>query len=262
MSYQFLDVRRDGRVEYVTLNRPDVRNAFNEHVIEELTRWARAAAADAALRVAVLGGAGKAFCAGADLGWMSRMVGYTREENVRDASAMAGMYAALDRIPLPLIGRVQGAALGGGVGLAAICDIVVADRRATFAFSEVKVGIIPAVISPYVLAKVGLSAARELMLTGMRFDAVRAREVGLVHCVAEDGEIDTCVERYVRELLGAAPGAIAAAKELLRAVRDRPVEDAMRITTDAIAARRISEEGQEGMRAFFEKRPPRWSVDA
>src|SRR5215210_5773014 len=141
MSYQFLDVRRDGPIEFLTLNRPEVRNAFNEQVIEELTRWAAATAADDRVRVAVLGGAGKAFCAGADLTWMSRMAGYTLEENVLDASAMARMYAALDHLPIALIGRIHGPALGGGAGLAAVCDIVVAEEGATFGFTEVKVGI-------------------------------------------------------------------------------------------------------------------------
>ena len=260
MAYQFLDIRRDGPVEYVTLNRPDVRNAFNEYVIDELTRWAAAIADDDAARVAVLSGAGKAFCAGADLTWMSRMVGYTHEENVRDASAMARMYAALDRLPLALVGRVHGAALGGGVGLVAVCDIVVAEQGATFGFTEVKVGIVPAVISPYVLTKLGMSATRELFLTGMRFDAARAKEIGLVHCVVPAGELDVCVERYLAELLTAAPGAIATATELLRKVWGRPVADSMGITTDTIAARRVSPEGQEGMKAFLEKRSPGWNV--
>ena len=258
MSYQFLDIRRDGPVEYATLNRPDVRNAFDEHLIDDLTRWAAALADDDDVRVAVLSGAGKAFCAGADLTWMSRMVGYTHEENVRDASAMARMYAALDRLPVPLLGRVHGAALGGGVGLVAVCDIVAAERSATFGFTEVKLGIIPAVISPYVLTKLGMSPTRELFLTGMRFDAPRAKEIGLVHCVVPDGELDSCVQRYVAELLTAAPGAIATAKELLRKVWGRPVQDTMGITTDAIAARRVSPEGQEGMKAFLEKRKPAW----
>jgi methylglutaconyl-CoA hydratase len=260
MSFQFLNIRRDGPIEYVTLNRPEVRNAFNEHVIEELTRWAAGIAGDGEVRVAVLSGAGKAFCAGADLTWMSRMVSYTHDENVEDASAMAKMYASLDHLPIALVGRVHGAALGGGAGLAAVCDIVVAAEQAVFGFTEVKVGIVPAVISPYVLTKLGASAARELFLTGMRFDAVRAREIGLVHAVVPERELDAAVGTYVTELLTAAPGAIAAAKELLRKVWGRPVQDTMGITTDTIAARRVSAEGQEGMKAFLEKRKPSWTV--
>lgn len=260
MPYQFLDVRREGPVEYVTLNRPDVRNAFNEQVIDEITRWAAAVAADDQVRVAVLAGAGKAFCAGADLTWMSRMVSYTHDENVQDASAMAKMYASLDHLPIALVGRVHGAALGGGAGLVAVCDIVVAGEQATFGFTEVKVGIVPAVISPYVLTKVGMSATRELFLTGMRFDAARAKEIGLVHAVAQEAQLDACIGKYVSELLTAAPGAISTVKELLRKVWGRPVQDTMGITTDTIAARRVSEEGQEGMKAFLEKRKPNWTV--
>ena len=259
MPYQFLAVRREGPVEFVTLNRPDVRNAFNEQVIDEITRWAAAVAEDDEVRVAVLAGAGKAFCAGADLTWMSRMVSYTHDENVQDASTMAKMYASLDHLPIGLIGRVHGAALGGGAGLVAVCDIVVAESQATFGFTEVKVGIVPAVISPYVLTKVGLSAARELFLTGMRFDAARAKEIGLVHAVAPEEQLDACVGKYVSELLTAAPGAISTAKELLRKVWGRPVQDVTGITTDTIAARRVSEEGQEGMKAFLEKRKPSWT---
>jgi methylglutaconyl-CoA hydratase len=260
MRYQFLNVRREGPVEYITLNRPDVRNAFNEQVIDEITRWAAEVAEDDEVRVAVLAGAGKAFCAGADLTWMSRMVSYTHDENVQDASTMAKMYASLDHLPIALIGRVHGAALGGGAGLVAVCDIVVAESQATFGFTEVKVGIVPAVISPYVLTKVGLSTARELFLTGMRFDAPRAREIGLVHAVAPEEQLDACVGKYVSELLTAAPGAISTAKELLRKVWGRPVQDVTGITTDTIAARRVSEEGQEGMKAFLEKRKPNWTL--
>jgi methylglutaconyl-CoA hydratase len=260
MPYQFLEVRREGPVEYVTLNRPDVRNAFNERVIEEVRQWAAGVAEDDEVRVAVLAGAGKVFCAGADLTWMSRMVSYTHDENVEDASAMARMYASLDHLPIALVGRVHGAALGGGAGLVAVCDIVVAEEQATFGFTEVKVGIVPAVISPYVLAKVGVSATRELFFTGMRFDAARAKEIGLVHSVVQAAQLDASVGKYVSELLTAAPGAIATAKELLRKVWGRPVQDTMGITTDTIAARRVSEEGQEGMKAFLEKRKASWTV--
>jgi methylglutaconyl-CoA hydratase len=260
MAYEFLAIRREPPMVYLTLNRPDVRNAFNERVIEELTQWAADVARDDEVRVAVLSGAGKVFCAGADLTWMSRMMSYTHDENVEDASAMAKMYATLDHLPIALVGRVHGAALGGGAGLVAICDIVVADEEAVFGFTEVKLGIVPAVISPYVLTKLGMSPARELFLTGMRFSAARAKEIGLVHAVVPQRELDTTVTTYVNELLTAAPGAIATAKELLRKVWGRPVQDTIGLTADTIAARRVSEEGQEGMKAFLEKRKPKWSV--
>ena len=260
MAYEFIASRREGPVEYLTLNRPDVRNAFNEHVIDELTRWAEATSADGSVRCAVLAGAGKLFCAGADLTWMSRMVSYTREENVRDAHAMARMFSALDTLPMPLIGRIHGAALGGGAGLAAVCDIVVCDAEAVFGFTEVKLGILPAVISPYALAKVGRSAARELFLTGMRFGAQRAKEIGLVHAVVPRAELDAKVNDYVKEILGAGPEGIAAAKALIPQVWSRLAPDAMDITAAAIAARRVSPEGQEGMKAFLEKRKASWHL--
>ena len=260
MSYEFMTIRREPPIEYVTLNRPDVRNAFNERVIEELTRWATDVAGDDEVRVAVLDGAGKVFCAGADLTWMSRMMSYTHDENVADASAMAKMYASLDHLPIALVGRVHGAALGGGAGLVAVCDIVVAEEQAVFGFTEVKLGIVPAVISPYVLTKLGMSPARELFLTGMRFSAARAKEIGLVHAVVPERDLDATVKTYVNELLTAAPGAIATVKELLRKVWGRPVQDTIGLTADTIAARRVSEEGQEGMKAFLEKRKPNWTV--
>jgi methylglutaconyl-CoA hydratase len=259
-TYQFISTQREGAVEYLTLNRPDVRNAFNEHVIEELTRWADATAREGAVRCVVLGGAGKLFCAGADLVWMSKMVSYTHDENVRDAQAMARMFSALDSLPMPLIGRVHGAALGGGAGLASVCDIVVCDEDAVFGFTEVKLGILPAVISPYALAKVGRSAARELFLTGMRFGAHRAKEIGLVHAVVPLPQLDAKVQEYVKEVLSAGPEGIATIKALIPKVWSRLAPDAMGITADAIAARRVSPEGQEGMKAFLEKRKATWNV--
>jgi len=262
MNYDFLATTRDGPVEYLTLNRPDVRNAFNEHVIAELTAWAaqtRDAAARCDVRAVVLAGAGKTFCAGADVAWMSRTVEYTEEENLRDALAMSRMFAAIDELPLAVIGRIQGAALGGGAGLAAVCDIVVAADDAVFGFTEVKLGILPAVISPFALAKIGRSAARELFLTGARFSAARAKDIGLVHTVVPASELDTAVSAYAHEGLSAGPEAVAAAKALVPHVWELTVEEAMPITARAIAARRVSPEGQDGLRAFLEKRKPSWN---
>ncbi|MGE0041918.1 MAG: enoyl-CoA hydratase-related protein [Vicinamibacterales bacterium] len=261
MAYEFLSIRRDGPVEHVTLNRPDVRNAFNEHVIAELTAWARAAAEDTGLRAVVLAGAGKVFSAGADANWMAKMVGYSREDNVRDARAMADMFLAIDTLPAAVIGRVHGAALGGGSGLAAVCDIVVAEEQAIFGFTETKLGILPAVISPYVLPKIGVSAARELFLTGMRFGAVRAREIGLVHAVVPAASLDETVQHYVKEVLSAAPTAVAAAKALIPQVWGRTPADSREITADAIASQRVSPEGQHGLTAFLQKQKPEWNVE-
>ena len=259
-KFEFLTTVRDGPVERVTLNRPDVRNAFNEHLIAELRRWADSIAADKSVRVAVIAGAGMVFCAGADLTWMSKMASATREENVRDATATADMFGALDRLPIPLVGRVHGAALGGGAGLAAVCDIVVADTHTVFGFTEVKVGIVPSMISPYALAKIGPSAARELFLTGMRFDAARAKEIGLVHAVAATYALDTTIDRYVQEFLSAGPDAIATAKDLIRQVSGRAAQDVVELTAETIAVRRASAEGQEGIKAFFEKRKATWNA--
>src|SRR5262245_18063772 len=253
-----LQIEISGPVVRITLNRPEVRNAFNEELIAELTAWAESIEVGGPTRVAVLAGAGKMFCAGADLTWMSKMVAYTRDENVRDARAMARMFEALDNLPIPLIGRVHGAALGGGVGLAAVCDIVVAAEDAAFGFTEVKLGILPAVISPYAIGKIGVSAARELFLTGARFSASRAKEIGLVHAIGEANEIDRIVAKYVNDLLTSAPEAVAAAKQLIAHVATSTGIAATDYTIDAIADRRVSTEGQEGMGAFLAKRPPSW----
>jgi methylglutaconyl-CoA hydratase len=261
MSYRHLIVRRDGPVEYLTLNRPEVRNAFNEQVIAELADWGARVAADAAagsVRVAVLAGAGKIFCAGADVAWMAKTVAYTEAENMNDAIAASHMFAVLDALPVPLIGRVHGAAIGGGAGLCAVCDIVVAGEDAMFGFTEVKLGILPAVIAPFALAKIGRSAARELFLTGRRFPAATARDIGLVHAVVPAAGIDAAVSEYVQEILAASPEAIAAAKALITSVWGRPFDEAMPLTATAIATRRVSPEGQEGLRAFLEKRRPGW----
>ena len=260
MAYETLLTRRDGFVEYLTLNRPDVRNAFNEQMIAELTAWTAAMNADDDVRVAVLAGTGKVFSAGADIAWMASALTYTHDENVQDANAAARMFAALDTLPIPLIGRIHAAALGGGAGLAAVCDVVVAEDNTVFGFSEVKLGILPAVISPYALAKIGRSAARELFLTGMRFSAARAKEIGLVHAVVPATELDTMVELYVNEFLSGAPDAISTAKALIPRVWARGAFDAAGLTAEAIAARRVSQEGQEGLRAFLEKRKARWNV--
>jgi methylglutaconyl-CoA hydratase len=260
VAFETLLTRRDGVVEYMTLNRPDVRNAFNEAMIAELTAWAASINADDDVRVAVIAGAGKVFSAGADITWMANALNYTHDENVQDANAAARMFAALDTLPIPLVGRVHGAALGGGAGLSAVCDVVVADESAVFGFSEVKLGILPAVISPYALAKIGRSAARELFLTGMRFNAARAKEIGLVHAVVPLDQLDAKVERYIDEFLNAAPDAISTAKALIPRVWARGAFDAAGLTAEAIAAQRVSKEGQEGLRAFLEKRKASWDV--
>ncbi len=249
-----------GPITTVTLDRPEVRNAFNEDLIRELTAWAGSVRPDGTVRAVVLQGAGSSFCAGADVQWMSRMIGYSHEENVADARLAAQMLLALDTLPVPLVGRVQGAALGGGAGLAAVCDVVVAAEDAIFGFTEVTLGILPAMISPYVVRKIGFSAARELCLTGARFSAARAREIGLVHDVVSAERLDLTVERHVQLFRKAAPSAIAATKRMLRDVSGHRPSDVLALTVEAIASQRVSEEGQEGLHAFLERRPPSWTA--
>ena len=262
MPYEFLTTTRDGGVEYLTLNRPDVRNAFNKEMIAELTDWASVAAEAARrheIRAVVLGGAGTIFCAGGDAKYMSSTIGCSEAENLRDGQAMEAMFAAINQLPAPLICRIQGAALGGGAGLAAVSDIVVAEERAAFAFPEVKLGIVAAIIGPFVLAKIGQAAARELFLTGARFPASRAKEIGLVHAVVRADDLDAKIDEYVREILTGSPDAVAAAKKFIRDVSGRPPADVASITTNLIARLRVSAEGQEGLKAFLEKRTPSWS---
>jgi methylglutaconyl-CoA hydratase len=259
VAYQHITVQRDGAVERLTLNRPDVRNAFNETMIAELTDWAATTSADERVRAVVIDAAGPAFCAGADVTWMSRTVEFSDAENVADAQRTSRMFAAINALPVPVIARVQGAAIGGGAGLAAVCDVVAAETHATFGFTEVRLGIIPAVISPFVLAKIGRSAARELFLTGRRFTAQHALDIGLIHSIVPMDGLDAAVDAVVREVLGAGREAVAAAKSLIAEVWNAPLDQAPALTAAALAARRVSAEGQEGLRAFLEKRKPRWS---
>jgi methylglutaconyl-CoA hydratase len=252
-------VSQDGPTLRITLNRPDLRNAFDEEVIDALSAAAVRAAEDPSVRVVVLAGAGKAFCAGADLAWMSKAAAYNQVENLADAEDFALMLERFDTLPRPLIGRIHGPVLGGGVGLAAVCDIVIAAEDASFGLTEVKLGILPAVISPYVLRKIGVSAARELFLTGSRFSAARARELGLVHQIVAEPELDAAIERRIADLLTSGPIAVAAAKALIRDVAGESPKDVIGLTTSRIAAHRVSPEGQEGMRAFLQKRKPDWT---
>lgn len=254
-------VERDGPFARVTLARPEVRNAFNATLIDELTTALDALSAEApdALRGVVLAGEGTTFCAGADVEWMRASVGLSLEENERDAAVMQAMFAAIDACPVPVIARVQGAALGGGMGLCAASDIVVATADATFGFTETRLGILPAVISTFVLPKIGESHARALFLTGERFGAERAREIGLVHeVVPDEAGLDTRVAALLDELRAAGPTATRAAKALLRELRTLSPAEALAHTVRHIARQRTSAEGQEGLTAFVKKRRPRW----
>ena len=258
-----LRVERDGRFARVILDRPDVRNAFNAELIRELRAAFEALSREGpeALRGVVLAGTGSVFCAGADVDWMRSAAGMSVADNERDAAALHAMLAAVDRCPAPVIARVQGAALGGGMGLCAVADIVVATADATFGFTETKLGIIPAVISPFVLAKIGESHARALFVSGQRFDAERALRIGLVHeVVVDEGALDARVEELLGELRSAGPTAARSAKALVRELRTLNPEEARQHTIRHIAQQRTSPEGQEGLGAFLDKRTPDWNA--
>ncbi|HUG48443.1 MAG TPA: enoyl-CoA hydratase-related protein [Candidatus Limnocylindria bacterium] len=248
-------------VTRVTLNRPEQHNAFNAALIGELRATFRRLASEPPerLRAVVLAGAGPSFCAGADVGWMRASLGLSREDNEQDAMVMAEMFDAIDRCPVPVIARVQGAALGGGMGLLAVSDLVIAEAGSRFGFTETRLGILPAVISPFVIAKIGESHARALFPSGRRFEAARAQRIGLVHELVEgEDALDRAVEAAVADVLAAGPTAARAAKAIVREVRGLPHESTRWHTARKIATQRTSAEGQEGLRAFLEKREPDW----
>lgn len=258
MSAVRFDVDARG-VARLTLDRPEVRNAFNDELIEAITSTVAGLPSD--VRVLVLAGEGKAFCAGADLNWMRSMAGYSREENVADSSRLRRMFETLDACPAPTVARVQGAAMAGATGLVACCDVAVAGESAVFAFTEVKLGLVPAVISPYVVRRVGYAFARAAFLSAERFDARRACEAGLVHRVVPEDALDETVEEYVAHFLDAGPRALRETRGLLEAVWGRRPEEVGDVTVATIADARVSEEGQEGVAAFFAKRKPAWAPE-
>jgi methylglutaconyl-CoA hydratase len=248
----------------VTLARPDAHNAFDGPLIADLRNAFSKLAAEPPerLRAVVLAGEGASFSAGADVAWMQASLTLSPEENEQDAMALAGMLDTIDRCPVPVIARVHGAALGGGMGLCAVSDLVIAEAGTRFGFTETRLGILPAVISPFVIAKIGESHARALFPGGRRFDALRAMRIGLVHEVVEgEGALDAAVDSAVSDLLAAGPTAARAAKAIIREVRGLPHESTRWHTARRIATQRRSREGQEGLRAFLEKRPPDWTPD-
>jgi methylglutaconyl-CoA hydratase len=255
-----LTVLRDDGVAVVTMNRPDVHNAFDERTIAELTAAFERLATAGDVRCVVLRGNGPSFSAGADLGWMKRMAGYSREENVADAMGLAALMRTIDRFPRPVVAAVHGAAYGGGVGLVACCDVAVAADGARFALTEVKLGLIPAVISPYVIAAIGERAARRLFLTAEPVSAMEAHRIGLVHEVVPGHMLDAAVDRIVARVLDGSPEAQAAAKDLIAAVARRPTDDALvRETAERIADQRAGDAAREGIAAFLAKRKPDWA---
>jgi methylglutaconyl-CoA hydratase len=254
-------VERSGAVARVVLARPEVRNAFNADLISALTdAFANLADEPAdALRVVVLSGAGPVFCAGADVEWMRDAAAMDLDANEADAGRLATMLETIDTCPVPVVARVHGAALGGGMGLCAVSDLVVATAEATFGFTETRLGILPAVIGPYAIAKIGEGQARALFLPGTRFTAARAERIGLVHeVVADENDLDVRVGELLEDLLAAGPTAVREAKALIRRLRGQPGAQARALTVAAIARQRTSAEGQEGLSAFLDKRNPSW----
>jgi methylglutaconyl-CoA hydratase len=255
-------ISRDGPVARVFLNRPDVRNAFNDGVIAELTAAFTGFAADDTLRAVVLGGHGKAFCAGADLSWMRAMADYTWEQNRTDAQGLADMLHAIWSCPVPVVGRVHGDCYAGGVGLAAVCDILVAAEGVNFCLSEAKLGLLPATIGPYVVKALGEQASRRYFTTAERFDAARAHALGFVHEVVPAEALDAKVDELVAALVANGPAAVRACKALVQDVAGRAIDGGLRAeTARRIADIRASAEGKEGVQAFLNKRKPSWLGD-
>lgn len=254
-----LNVSVDGPVARLTLARPDKHNAFDEPLITELSEALARVGDDDAIRVVVLAAQGESFCAGADLEWMRRAAAYDQARNLEDARALARLMHVLDTLPKPTIARVHGAAIGGGVGLVACCDIAVAGEAAVFALSEVRLGLIPSVISPYVVAAIGARASRRYFLTGERFAVAEAHRLGLVHHIAADDDLDQSVEDIVAAVLKGGPAAVAEAKDLVRRVAGGPMDAALIDDTAVRIARvRAGDEAREGIAAFLERRAPSW----
>ena len=241
------------------MNNPDKHNAFDDQMIGQLTEAFIAIADNSNVRAMVLGSEGKSFSAGADLEWMKRMASYSYDENLRDASALALMLKTLNEIPQPTIARIQGPAFGGAVGLVSCCDMAVAASAASFSLSEVKIGLVPATISPYVIAAIGQRAARRYFVTAERFDAHRALQLGLVNEVVDAEQLDQEIDRLINTLLANGPEAVTGAKQLVFDVAGKPIDQQLiDATCETIAAIRVSEQGQEGLQAFLERRKPQW----
>ncbi len=254
-------LRPNPQVAEVWLNRPEVRNAFNDTVIADLTHVFSGLAGDSELRVVLLAARGKAFCAGADLNWMRTMAEYSWDQNRQDAQQLADMLWTLDQCPVPVIGRIQGDCYAGGMGLASICDVVVASSAATFCLSEARLGLLPATISPYVVRALGAQASRRYFVTAERLTAAQAHGLGLVHEVCEPEVLDARVAELIRTVVANGPAAVRACKQLVRDVSDQPITDSLRSeTARRIADLRASPEGREGVQSFLNKRAPNWLV--
>jgi len=259
MKYEIIEIHKEKDVAIVYLNRPEVHNAMNEQLMKELTTCFKELNRDNNIRIIVLTGKGKSFCAGADLNWMKSMAKYSKEENIKDSRLLLDLFETIYSCQKPVIGRVNGHAFGGGIGLFAVCDITIAVSDCKFAFSEVKLGIIPAVISTYIVRRIGCSNMRRLFITGERFDSEYAKEVGLLDYVVTEQELDKKVQYYVEALRSSGPKAVSEVKKLVDAYEKMDVDKYKEHTVKKIAELRVSEEGQEGINAFLEKRKSKWS---
>jgi methylglutaconyl-CoA hydratase len=259
MNYETITFKKNDRIARVTFSRPEIHNAFNSTMISEMTDVF--GEKDGDIRVVVLTGEGKSFCAGADLNWMRGVIKQTFDQNLAESNALAELFNKIYRCRRPVIGRINGAAIGGGTGFVAVCDMAIAARSAKFSFSEVKIGVVPACIGPYVVKKMGEGKARELFITGERMNAERAHEVGLVNKVVDDDQLDDAVDALVKTLLSSGPEAVAMAKKLVREVPEMTPAQFKPYTAEMIAKLRVSDEGQEGMDAFLNKRKPNWMTE-
>jgi methylglutaconyl-CoA hydratase len=258
MSFTTLKYEIKDKLAFITFNRPEIHNAFNSTVIDEMSAAFSNVVKDTTIRAVIITGEGKSFCAGADLNWMKAVKDAGYEKNLKESNNLADLFYQIYTCPLPVIGRINGAAIGGGTGFVALCDIAIAARSAKFSFSEVKIGLVPACIGPYVIKKMGEGRARELFITGERMTADRAFEVGLINKVVDDSRLDAAVDELIQSLLTSGPNAIAVAKKLVNEVPPMTPEQFRPYTAEMIARLRDSDEGQEGMDAFLNKRKPKW----
>ena len=259
MVYETIQTSKQDKIFTISLNRPEVHNAMNDTMMKELTNCFQKISNDEEIKVVILTGNGKSFCAGADLNWMKSMANYSIEENIQDSKLLLDLYESIYACAKPVIGKINGHAFGGGVGLVAVCDISVSLPEKKFAFSETKLGIIPSVISTYIVRRIGLFNMRRLFITGERFTSEYAREIGLIDYIATEDEINDCVKKYSRLLLSSGPKSIIEIKNLVDNYQKMHLNDYRKFTVEKIAELRVSKEGQEGISAFLEKRKPDWS---
>lgn len=259
MNYSTIKYKIEDGVAYVTFCRPEVHNAFNADLIYEMTDLFSKLNEEKSLRVVILTGEGKSFCSGADLNWMKQVITQSFEENLKESNALANLFDKIYNFRCPVIGRINGAAIGGGVGFVAVSDIAIAAESAKFSFSEVKIGLVPACIGPYVIKKIGEGKAREFFITGERMMGKKACEIGLVNDCVGDDKLDETIDKLIKVIKTSGPEAVAVAKQLCSSVPNMLPEEYKQFTAEMISKLRISDEGQEGMSSFLEKRKPKWS---